>query len=198
MVENYKLKYMQDKKPVTVYVPCEIKDSIYSLGTETGYVPLIPFKGIILTLDEWKEIQDKINHVEKKKYPIGGYAPGNYSCLCYNCKKEFIGDKLAVQCEICALKTNVNNPASKYEMIRVEDWKPELIKGEDYSEKVLTICEGKLCVMVYCFIKDKNNEWYYDWCNWYGGIDGYPKYDDGDDSPTHWMPLQSIIQRLKT
>lgn len=40
---------------------------------------------------------------EQPKYPIGGYAPGNYSCSCSTCKKEFIGDKRAVQCEPCAI-----------------------------------------------------------------------------------------------
>ena len=39
---------------------------------------------------------------EKKKFPIGGYAPGNYSCICTTCKTTFIGDKRAVQCEKCA------------------------------------------------------------------------------------------------
>jgi hypothetical protein len=40
---------------------------------------------------------------EQPKYPIGGYAPGNYMCSCSTCKKEFIGDKRAVQCEPCAI-----------------------------------------------------------------------------------------------
>jgi hypothetical protein len=38
------------------------------------------------------------------KYPIGGYAPGNYLCNCVNCKTEFQGDKRAVQCEYCAVR----------------------------------------------------------------------------------------------
>ena len=41
---------------------------------------------------------------EPKKYPIGGYAPGNYMCICSTCKKDFMGDKMAVQCEHCAIK----------------------------------------------------------------------------------------------
>ena len=41
---------------------------------------------------------------EKKKYPIGGYAPGNYSCICTTCRTTFIGDKRAVQCEKCAIE----------------------------------------------------------------------------------------------
>lgn len=39
----------------------------------------------------------------EKKYPIGGYAPGNYQCKCCRCGAEFIGDKRAVECEPCAL-----------------------------------------------------------------------------------------------
>lgn len=41
---------------------------------------------------------------EELKYPIGGYAPGNYICNCSICKKQFQGDKRAVQCEPCAVK----------------------------------------------------------------------------------------------
>jgi hypothetical protein len=31
-----------------------------------------------------------------------GFAPGNYSCRCFSCEREFIGDKRAIQCERCA------------------------------------------------------------------------------------------------
>jgi len=44
------------------------------------------------------------NPTEELKYPIGGYAPGNYMCNCTTCKTQFIGDKRAVQCEPCAVK----------------------------------------------------------------------------------------------
>lgn len=46
-----------------------------------------------------------ISKEENKKYPIGGYAPGNYMCKCSICKTQFQGDKKAVQCESCAIKT---------------------------------------------------------------------------------------------
>lgn len=42
--------------------------------------------------------------MENKKYPIGGFAPGNYMCKCVTCKHEFHGDKKAVQCETCAIE----------------------------------------------------------------------------------------------
>ena len=41
--------------------------------------------------------------MSKIKYPIGGYAPGNYQCICESCGEKFIGDKRAVQCEPCAI-----------------------------------------------------------------------------------------------
>jgi hypothetical protein len=41
---------------------------------------------------------------EPKQYPIGGYAPGNYTCTCITCKERFFGDKRAVQCEPCAIE----------------------------------------------------------------------------------------------
>jgi len=43
------------------------------------------------------------------QYPIGGYAPGFYSCKCVNCKKDFIGDKRAVQCKECAITMIIDN-----------------------------------------------------------------------------------------
>lgn len=42
--------------------------------------------------------------MEDKKYPIGGYAPGNYTCKCCICGNTFRGDKRAVQCEPCAIE----------------------------------------------------------------------------------------------
>lgn len=37
-------------------------------------------------------------------YPIAGFAPGNYSGICYACNAEFTGDKRAITCESCALE----------------------------------------------------------------------------------------------
>lgn len=50
-------------------------------------------------------------------YPIGGYAPGNYTCNCVTCKKQFIGDKRAVQCKDCATKVEeyiIGKPLDDY------------------------------------------------------------------------------------
>ena len=54
---------------------------------------------------------------EELKYPIGGYAPGYYMCNCSTCKKQFQGDKRAVQCEPCAI-----------EMIKEEPKQPKTFK----------------------------------------------------------------------
>jgi hypothetical protein len=33
---------------------------------------------------------------------LGGYAPGDYSCTCSFCGREFSGDKRAIDCLQCA------------------------------------------------------------------------------------------------
>jgi hypothetical protein len=63
--------------------------------------------------DGYKDIAwDQIITLKEKpkQYPIGGYAPGFYSCECITCKTEFMGDKLAIQCEPCAIKTTQEEP----------------------------------------------------------------------------------------
>lgn len=52
----------------------------------------------------WKNLETNKIMGKKPKYPIGGYADGNYMCNCVTCKKQFIGDKRAVQCEPCAIE----------------------------------------------------------------------------------------------
>jgi hypothetical protein len=42
--------------------------------------------------------------MEEIKYPIGGFAPGDYMCKCVTCKEQFHGDKRSVQCEPCAIE----------------------------------------------------------------------------------------------
>lgn len=58
----------------------------------------------------------------EKKYPIGGYAPGNYDCKCCICGEQFAGDKRAVQCEPCAVKDkavfDALSPTEQEELIK--------------------------------------------------------------------------------
>lgn len=46
-----------------------------------------------------------IGQSEEKKYPVGGYAPGNYWNKCGTCNVQFVGDKRSFQCEPCGTKS---------------------------------------------------------------------------------------------
>lgn len=52
---------------------------------------------------------------EQNKYPIGGYAPGNYYGTCCICGQSFQGDKRAVICEPCAIKSKEEFEKNKEE-----------------------------------------------------------------------------------
>lgn len=54
-----------------------------------------------------------MKEIDNIKYPIGGYAPGEYICRCYRCGEQFIGDKRAYECEKCA-KSVMNNKNNNY------------------------------------------------------------------------------------
>lgn len=56
----------------------------------------------------------------ESKYPIGGYAPGNYQCTCCICGNKFMGDKRAVQCEPCATKPESSSVASRSGWVKEE------------------------------------------------------------------------------
>ena len=51
-------------------------------------------------------------------YPIGMFAPGDYSCLCAVCGKQFFGEKRAVQCEPCALRGALRTANHEIERLR--------------------------------------------------------------------------------
>lgn len=69
--------------------------------------------------------------MSENKYPIGGYAPGNYQCKCVTCGGGFIGDKRAVQCHPCAKreqeKFDALSPGEQEELINRN---AEIIKRE--------------------------------------------------------------------
>lgn len=60
--------------------------------------------------------------MEEKKYPIGGFAPGNYQGKCYKCGYFFLGDKRAVECESCAVaakeKFDALSPEEQAELVK--------------------------------------------------------------------------------
>jgi hypothetical protein len=50
---------------------------------------------------------EKQNEVFAGLTPIGGWAPGNYCGKCRNCGGEFTGDKRALHCQSCGIKTEL-------------------------------------------------------------------------------------------
>ncbi len=72
--------------------------------------------------------------MEERKYPIGGFAPGNYTCKCVSCGISFHGDKRAVQCELCALEAEAKNLAP------VEDESPK--KSEFFTRDEIIMAMG--------------------------------------------------------
>ena len=68
---------------------------------------------------------------QEKKYPIGGYAPGNYHCTCCICGNKFTGDKRAVQCEPCAVEA-IKEILRPYEHPSGCEW----VKARDFKFEV--------------------------------------------------------------
>lgn len=76
--------------------------------------------------------------------------------------------------------------------IEVNRRTPQMIKGKDYSENVLVVCDGILMVMCYGYVNDgEDGGWV--WSNCYGDINGDPQFDD-QYKPTHWQPLPKLPQ----
>jgi DNA-directed RNA polymerase subunit RPC12/RpoP len=89
---------------------------------------------------EYYEYKIIIPQEEPKQYPIGGYAPGNYTYICVNCKVEFFGDKRVVQCEPCAIQMTKEEPKTNLERLPF----PELVKEfAEYYKKVPLVEEAK-------------------------------------------------------
>lgn len=71
-------------------------------------------------------------------YPILGYAPGYYSNKCVNCKEEFMGDKLARQCEPCAI--NSLNKSHTAALKRISELEAEI---DNLKQTIKTIASIK-------------------------------------------------------
>lgn len=72
------------------------------------------------------------------QYPIGGYAQGNYKCICLTCKTQFLGDKLACQCEPCAVRVRKENIDRKigFAKLRAIQKVKECIFGKEKPPKI--------------------------------------------------------------
>jgi len=78
---------------------------------------------------------------EPKQYPIGGYAPGSYSCTCVTCKTGFMGDKRAVQCEPCAIQMTREEPKQEtLEEIRNQEISEDYYPPKDLANAIWGSC----------------------------------------------------------
>ena len=94
----------------------------------------------------------------ESKYPIGGYAPGNYMCNCTTCKTQFQGDKRAVQCEPCAVKMVKEQVQTLIENNR------EIAEKEEQKQYLIDImkADGELGLYEKCDFVDIVNENFWD------------------------------------
>lgn len=125
--------------------------------------------------------------VPAKEYPIGGYAPGNYMCNCTTCKAEFFGDKLAVQCESCAIKMAHPVPDEAQEgkgWISVEGRLPE-IKDIPFSDSAYVLCIDMNFggVPFVAWYNHEENKW------------TVSHHNATSDAAyvTHWQPLPAVL-----
>jgi len=75
----------------------------------------------------------------KINYPIGGFAPGFYSNKCCSCGDDFTGDKLARQCEPCAVNSiNESNKNALSELYELKIALDKIKSGNDMIMKYLS------------------------------------------------------------
>lgn len=74
---------------------------------------------------------------EKKTYPIGGYAPGNYMNNCGSCGDEFMGDKRALECERCGRHSESTRKYVIQVLQFISDKHELKLTGEDLLDEYL-------------------------------------------------------------
>lgn len=73
--------------------------------------------------------------LEVVAWPLAGYAPGSYMCLCETCGEQFMGDKRAVQCSTCAAcSANAHITALQAEGRGLKDRIAEIERTNDAEE----------------------------------------------------------------
>ncbi len=79
--------------------------------------------------------------IAKTAWPLRFYAPGKYTCVCFNCNVHFEGDKRASQCLECAVtltKTSLEAAAAERDRMREALEKIDALDeamGHDLSEQ---------------------------------------------------------------
>ena len=79
---------------------------------ETGYISEIPDDAEVPR--RWYKIASSGSQACYKATDLVeyGYAPGNYTNTCQLCEQEFIGEKRARVCRVCALSRRNDDPHS--------------------------------------------------------------------------------------
>lgn len=114
---------------------------------------------------EYYEYKIIIPQEESRQYPIGGYAPGLYSCTCITCETVFMGDKRSVQCEPCAIKTTEEKSkqtVQEYEQQGLEKYSPQLKQGTTEEVAGRMYSEEEVYNLLYKLLPDKQelDEWF--------------------------------------
>jgi hypothetical protein len=145
--------------------------------------------------------QELANTNMEKKYPIGGYAPGNYQCNCTTCNTNFQGDKRAVQCEDCAVNSlrEMLKPydTTDSETLTIDDYEAVLADQRRLVRELDVIINGENAakqaslVDMVCQIRDL---WPRQGIGWVKGVKGFPirkkviaKFKHYDDPLRDWV-----------
>ena len=72
---------------------------------EAPTLPLAILLALLTALQSTHFRTDEMTEVSNNAWPLAGYAPGNYLCICRDCAGQFEGDKRAFRCIECAANT---------------------------------------------------------------------------------------------
>jgi hypothetical protein len=139
-IRQYKIIIPQESQMTECYFTPDLKTTSKTICSNFGQEKMLH------TIGEGIKASSTIiiGQEKTKQYPIGGHAPGDYwHKECVTCKKEFFGDKRAVQCEPCAIemvstKVKVNdNGGFEIEKETLEEASESysIIHGEKYEIK---------------------------------------------------------------
>lgn len=120
-----------------------------------------------------KEQKNKLSNWLLDKDLLRGPSISNLSLIC-----NYIEENILAQ------------PVDAEGWISVEDKLPKVREGEDNSENVFVIDDGRVRVMAYCWINAGHDSGWA-WCDCGMQIDGDPEFDD-DYKPTHWQPIPKL------
>lgn len=93
------------QKNAEVFERCaaELREALYEVADFFGVNPTAEAMNNAAGVFSAKMLdQQPAQNDEAVRFPIGGYAPGSYQCVCCDCRMMFYGDKRSAQCLACA------------------------------------------------------------------------------------------------